>query len=70
MQTVLLNVSDTVADKVFWLLKHFEKDEVEIVQFDTQLEEQIEKGMNSPLSPLSHKEIFEGFRTQYAQSHN
>jgi len=70
MQTVLLNVSDTVADKVFWLLKHFEKDEVEIIQFDTELEEQIEKGMNSPLSSLSHKEIFEGFRRQYAQSHH
>ena len=36
---------------------------VEIVQFDTQLEEEIKKGINSPLSLLSHKEIFESFRT-------
>jgi hypothetical protein len=34
MQTVMLNVSDSVADKLFWLLKHFDKSEVEIIQED------------------------------------
>ncbi len=34
MQTVMLNVSDSVADKLFWLLKHFDKSEVEIVYED------------------------------------
>jgi hypothetical protein len=68
MQTVMLNVSDSVADKLFWLLKHFDKSEVEIVSFDTELEEEIEKGLKSPLSSLSHKEVFQSFRAQYAQS--
>lgn len=68
MQTVMLNVSDSVADKLFWLLKHFDKSEVEILSFDTELEEEIEKGLKSPVSQLSHKEVFQGFRAQYAQS--
>jgi hypothetical protein len=34
MQTVMLNVSDSVADKLFWLLKHFDKSEVEIIHED------------------------------------
>ena len=68
MQTVMLNVSDSVADKLFWLLKHFDKSEVEIISFDTELEEEIEKGLQSPVSSLSHKEIFQGFRAQYAQN--
>lgn len=68
MQTIMLNVSDSVADKLFWLLKHFDKSEVEIVSFDTELEEEIEKGLKSPLSSLSHKEVFQSFRAQYAQS--
>ena len=68
MQTVMLNVSDSVADKLFWLLKHFDKSEVEIVSFDTELEEEIEKGLESPVSSLSHKEVFQSFRAQYAQS--
>ena len=59
MQTVMLNVSDSVADKLFWLLKHFDKSEVEIVSFDTELEDEIEKGLKSPVSPLSHKEVFQ-----------
>jgi hypothetical protein len=68
MQTVMLNVSDSVADKLFWLLKHFDKSEVEIVSFDTELEDEIEKGLKSPVSQLSHKEVFQSFRAQYAQS--
>jgi hypothetical protein len=67
MQTVMLNVSDSVADKLFWLLKHFDKSEVEIISFDTELEEEIEKGLKSPVSPLSHKEVFQSLRAQYAQ---
>jgi hypothetical protein len=67
MQTIMLNVSDSIADKLFWLLKHFDKSEVEIISFDTELEEAITKGINSPLSSLSHKEVFQSFRTQYAQ---
>jgi hypothetical protein len=34
MQTVRLNVSDSVADKLFWLLNHFDKSEVEIIHED------------------------------------
>lgn len=68
MQTVTLNVSDSVADKLFWLLKHFDKSEVEMVSFDTELEEEIEKGLKSPVSPLSHKEVFQSFRAQYTEN--
>ncbi|MFZ2967720.1 MAG: hypothetical protein WA080_01545 [Sulfuricurvum sp.] len=63
----MLNVSDSIADKLFWLLKHFDKSELEIISFDVELEAEIKKGINSPVSPLSHKEVFQGFRTQYAQ---
>jgi hypothetical protein len=38
-----------------------------LIRFDTELERQIEKGINSPVSLLRHKEIFKTFRAQYTQ---
>lgn len=68
MQTIMLNVSDSVADKLFWLLKHFDKSEVEILSYDAELEEEIQKGLESRVSSLSHQEVFQSFRAQYVQS--
>ncbi len=31
MQTIVLNVQDSVKDKFIWLLEHFSKNEIEIV---------------------------------------
>ena len=32
MQTITLKLEDNVSDKILWLLKHFDKDEVEILE--------------------------------------
>ena len=32
MQTITLKLEDKVSDKILWLLKHFDKDEVEILE--------------------------------------
>lgn len=42
---------------------HQDNIRVEMVSFDTELEEEIEKGLKSSVSSLSHKEV-----SQYAQS--
>ena len=57
MQTVVLNINESVSEKFFWLLKHF----------DINLEALIDKGFESGVSPLTHKEVFDGFRAKYAQ---
>lgn len=67
MQTVVLNINESVSEKFFWLLKHFDKSEIEVVDFDTNLEVLIDKGLESKISSLSHKEVFDGFRAKYAQ---
>ena len=67
MQTVALNINESVSDKFFWLLKHSDKSEIEVVDFDTNLEALVDKGMEFGVSPLSHKEVFDGFRAKYAQ---
>lgn len=61
MQTVILNINESVSEKFFWLLRHFDKSEIEVVDFDTSLEALIEKGLESRISPLTHKEVFDGF---------
>ncbi len=43
--------------EVFWLPRHF----------DTGLEALIDKGLESRISPLTHKEVFDGFGAKYAQ---
>jgi hypothetical protein len=73
MQTVMLNVSDSVADKLFWLLKHFDKSEVEIVQEDKLLLEianridEIDSG-KSKLTPYDEgmDSMMERLRVKYA----
>jgi hypothetical protein len=32
MQTITLKLDDSISDKVLWLLKHFDKSELEIVE--------------------------------------
>ena len=32
MQTITLKLEDNVSDKILWLLKHFDKNEVEILE--------------------------------------
>ncbi len=68
MQTLILKVNDSVIDKFFWLLKHFDKSEIEILDFDTHLEALVEKGMKSPISELTHEEVFSNLRAKYAQN--
>jgi len=67
MQTVVLNINESVSEKFFWLLRHFDKSEIEVVDFDTSLEALIDRGLESGVSPLTHKEVFDGFRAKYAQ---
>ncbi len=67
MQTVVLNINESVSEKFFWLLKHFDKNEIEVLDFDTSLEALIDKGLELKISPLTHKEVFDGFRGKYAQ---
>jgi hypothetical protein len=42
--------------------------QVEIVFPDTEFEEEIEKGLKSPVSLLGHKEVFQSFRSQYTKA--
>ncbi len=59
MQTVVLNINESVSEKFFWLLKHFDKSEIEVVDFDTNLEALIDKGFcQLPLKPYSSKVDF------------
>ena len=45
MQTITIKLEDSISDKVLWLLKHFDKSEVEI--FDTSFYESDDKYLNS-----------------------
>lgn len=65
MQQVTLNIEDSISEKFFWLLSHFGKNEIEVVEFDEDLENAVQKGLDSPISQLSHQEIFQNFREKY-----
>lgn len=66
MQQVTLNIQDSISDKFFWLLSHFDKNEIEVVEFDEALEDAIQQGLDSPISSLSHQEIFQNLRNKHA----
>ena len=67
MQQLLINVDDSVADKFFWLLKHFDKKEVEIIDFDPELEIKVQEGLDAPVSSQSHEEVFANLRKRYVK---
>jgi hypothetical protein len=78
MQTLELQVSDNVLERVIhYLQKSFSKDEIKIVNHShsqnceddlSSLNEEIEKGMKSDISPLSHKEIFDNLKSKHIAS--
>ena len=45
MQTITIKLEDSISDKVLWLLKHFDKSEVEIL--DTAFYESDDKYLKS-----------------------
>jgi hypothetical protein len=45
MQTITIKLEDSISDKVLWLLKHFDKSEVEIL--DTSFYESDDKYLKS-----------------------
>jgi hypothetical protein len=61
MQTITLKLDDSIVDKFFWLLKHFSKNEVEILDKEVYksddeylrsikgMEESIIKASNEPI---------------------
>ena len=72
MHTLKLKIEDSVFDKVIYFLKNLPKDEVEIVEETriaddwSHLEAEIDKGMNSPMSPKTHEEVFAELKRKYA----
>jgi len=71
MHTIKLQVEDSVFDKVIYFLKHLPKDEVKIIEDIADddwsyLEDEIDKGMRSPMSSKTHEEIFEELKRKYA----
>ena len=72
MHTVKLNIQDSVFDKVIYFLNNLPSNEVEIIEEETiaddwsHLESEIDKGMNSPMSPKTHEEIFAELKRKYA----
>ena len=72
MQTIKLNIQDSVFDKVIYFLNNLPSNEVEIIEKKTiaddwsYLEFEIDKGMNSPMSAKTHEEIFEDLKRKYA----
>ena len=71
MHTVKLKIQDSVFDKVIYFLKNLPSNEVEIVEEKSiaddwsHLENEIEKGMDSPVSSKTHEEIFTELKRKY-----
>jgi hypothetical protein len=67
MQTVTLKLEDSVSEKIFWLLKHFDKKEVEILEHTTYQsdDEYLKsiKGMKESIIKAS-KEPIENYATR------
>jgi hypothetical protein len=61
MQTITLKLEDSISDKVLWLLKHFDKNELEII--DTSYYESDDeylksiKGMQESIIKASNEPI-------------
>ena len=71
MHTIKLHVEDRVFDKVIYFLQNLPKNEVEIVEDIivedfSQLEFEIEKGLNSGVSDKSHEDIIKDIKQKYA----
>ncbi len=71
MHTVKLKIQDSVFDKVIYFLNNLPSNEVEIVEEKSiaddwsHLENEIEKGMDSPVSSKTHEEIFTELKRKY-----
>ena len=71
MHTLKLNIQDSVFDKVYYFLSNLPKNEVEIVENSviedwSELESEIDKGLNSGISDKSHEEIVKGIKQKHA----
>ena len=67
MQTITLKLDDSISDKVLWLLKHFDKSEVEILdtssyESDDEYLKSI-KGMKESIIKASN-ELIENYATR------
>ena len=72
MHTVKLNIQDSIFDKVIYFLNNLPSNEVEIIEEKciaddwSHLEDEIDKGMNSPVSSKTHEEVFAELKRKYA----
>jgi hypothetical protein len=71
MQTIKLQIADSVFEKVFYFLDNLPKDEVKIIENSAVddlsfLEVEIEKGLNSGISSKSSEEIIKNLKQKYA----
>jgi hypothetical protein len=71
MQTIKLQIADSVFEKVFYFLDNLPKDEVKIIENRAVddlsfLEVEIEKGLNSGISSKSSEEIIKNLKQKYA----
>jgi len=72
MHTLKLNIQDSVFDKVIYFLQNLPKDEVEIVENSllkedwSELEPEIDRGLNSGVSDKSHEDLVNDIKSKYA----
>lgn len=71
MQTIKLQIADSVFEKVFYFLDNLPKNEVKIIENSKDedwsfLEDEIEKGLNSGVSTKSHEDIIKDLKQKYA----
>ena len=71
MHTIKLHIEDKVFDKIMYFLKNLPKNEVRIVEniviYDfSDLEREIDVGLNSGLSNKSNEDIIKDIKQKYA----
>lgn len=71
MQTIKLQIADSVFEKVFYFLDNLPKDEVKIIENSAVddlsfLEDEIQKGLDSGISSKSSEEIIKNLKQKYA----
>jgi len=72
MHTLQLNMQDSAFDKVIYLLNNLPKNDVEIIEEKSTLEDwsflesEIDIGINSGINQTSHEEIVNNIKKKYA----
>lgn len=71
MHSIRLDIKDSVFDKVIYFLNNLPKNDVKIFENNfteedwSQLEPEIDKGLNSGVSDNSHDEIINKIKSKY-----